>query len=117
METRVNKDTTTHLEIFDYSETDYIWCNEKPIKFLWIFNDGKFEKGYWRRGEQSNWNWMMGEDYLNHYVDREGILFERPLIKIYAGEYLIQRKYFDTIEDAQRYCKGKFPNVNIIFKD
>ena len=117
MELRINKDAVSHIKIYDFYKTDYIWCDKKPIKFLGIFNDGEYREGYWRRGEQSHWNWCMDEEYLNDYVVEEGVLIEKPRIKIFTGEHVIKHKYFDSLEAAQKYCKGKFPNVTVIFKD
>lgn len=59
----------------------------------------------------------MDKEDVENYVDEKGTLVEKPKIKIFTGDHIIKIKYFDSLDMAQKYCKGKFPNVNVIFRD
>ena len=123
MELRINKDTVSHIKIHDFYETKYRFKNVYVQKhFFGIFGKTEYPEGYWQKGEQRSWNLDMGYFYLkdsidHKFVDRNGTLYEKPEIEIFCGEKRIKRKFFESFEEAQKYCKGKFPNVTVIFKD
>ncbi len=137
MELRINKDTVTHIEIYDVrkgiQQTGNVrndsyellpYKKERIKYFIPFFNKTIiYPKGYYRNGI-----YELSEYSSYHYTEKKienmkGIfvfgldVFTKPFVKIYVGNTLIKSMYFDFIDEAQSFCNKKFPNVNVIFND
>jgi len=125
MELRINKDQVSHIKIYDFTNKKcykirgskpYEYFSDREIKWLFGLIPIKTLKAGWYC-EESYYSSKKVENNRKLKGIIGGELLWRPKICIYKGECLLKTKYFESIEEAQKYCKGKFPNVNVIFRD
>lgn len=125
MELRINKDQVSHIEIYDFTNKKcYTTRGLKPYEYFpdreikWLF--GLIPIKTLKAGWYCEGSYYSLEEVENHSKFKGivgGSLLRKPNIDIYRGGSLLKTKYFDSLEQAQKYCKSKFPNINIIFKD
>ncbi len=116
MELRINKSLVTHIKIYDQEESGYIWCNavpERRIFFNLITTDYGWGAAYWWRGRQGSFNDKLFK-LKSNMIDINGVVYFIPHITIFAGNEKLKTKYFETIEEARKYCTDNFPNVKQI---
>lgn len=117
MELRINKSLVTHIKICDQKNTGKIWCEEKVVKsFFKLFTVERYPAGFYFEGRQDDWNYYgyYSKEDVEECVDfthDNTHVFRKPKAEIFAGKENLKTKYFETIEEARKYCTDNFPNV------
>lgn len=119
METRINPQQVSHIQIYD-AHKGYRWLNcnleytFRPKYKHWFWENQP--QGYYRKGKpQSTWTSRF-EELPEGCYDLLGELYSYAKIEIFAGEKRIKTEYFESIEQAKKYCNKNFKEVSVICK-
>ena len=116
---KINRDLVTHIKIFNEKKDFYVWLHKKNLFFgtLCIYREGFYREGIYREGIYRDfWGHHTLEDleelYCNNLVFKNKSVSLKPHIEIYCQKTLLKILYFDSLEEAKKYCNNYFPKIN-----
>lgn len=119
METRVNKDLVTHIEIISAKKSKYKWCDEIKLKRV-FFNSitvcDAYEEGFWEDGIQGFFQERLDTDVFKSFTEIDGVVWWNPYLSVFCGNTKVHGKHYATVEEIREICDKEFPHVNLTLK-
>jgi len=112
METRINPQKATHIEITPASPSGYIWKDEiveERVFFGLLLKTRGQKEGYY-----DNWGFRFETgDFKSIDIVGNEVWFD-PFLSVYCGSKRIYGRHYATMEEIRELCSREFPNISVI---
>lgn len=121
----INKNKVTHIRRYKETEGVYTYYDGVVKLFYmpsrkpkWYEIDTTHKEGYYENGVQSYCAMYLSVEKVeqsNKVFVKEGSIFSKPFIEIFAGGVLIHTEYFNSEIELENHLNQHYNEVNVIY--